>query len=329
MRVARDVTIDDVSVRNSDLLKPVPLSVQRTPLLCALLDFVQVSAMSHARLAHAFACRRSRVSSRIRSRRVKRHRRRLPRRAPTWNHGAMQFRGILVGVVLAASSASAGNDRVERARAAVLTDVYQRALPGDGATAGSDAPTLHPGERGAGAEPAVDTRDEPGGFETGLLGRIVNLLMWGALIVGTVLLAFWIGAELLAFGADNAALADEAPVAPEGPDLRVIERPLGDAEELAARGEYGEAIHTLLLRTLQELVRSAEVRVSAAMTSREILGRVPLAADARDALAGLITAVEITHFGDDPATAADYERCRAQFQRFATAFRRVGREAAA
>lgn len=241
----------------------------------------------------------------------------------------MQFRGILVGVVLAASSASAGNDRVERARAAVLTDVYQRALPGDGATAGSDAPTLHPGERGAGAEPAVDTRDEPGGFKTGLLGRIVNLLMWGALIVGTVLLAFWIGAELLAFGADNAALADEAPVAPEGPDLRVIERPLGDAEELAARGEYGEAIHTLLLRTLQELVRSAEVRVSAAMTSREILGRVPLAADARDALAGLITAVEITHFGDDPATAADYERCRAQFQRFATAFRRVGREAAA
>ena len=237
----------------------------------------------------------------------------------------MWFRGMWVGLLLAAAPASAGNDRVERARAAVLTDVYQRVLPGDDTVVGSDVPTMHPAEPGAGTDPAIDTRDEPGAFETGVLGRIVNFLMWGALVVGTALLALWLGTELLAFGADDAALAEEAPAGQDGPDLRVIERPLGDAEELAARGEYGEAIHTLLLRTLQELVRSAEVRVSAAMTSREILGRVPLAAEARAALAGLITAVEVTHFGDDPATAADYERCRAQFQRFATAFRRAGR----
>lgn len=236
----------------------------------------------------------------------------------------MQLRGMLVGLLLAAAPASAANDRVERARAAVLTDGYQGALPGDDTAAGSDVSTIHPAGPGAGTEPAIDTRDEPGGFETGVLGRIINVLMWGGLLVGAALLAFWIGTELLAFGADDAALAEDAPAAQDGPDLRVIERPLGDAEELAARGEYGEAIHTLLLRTLQELVRSAEVRVSAAMTSREILGRVPLAAEARASLAGLITAVEVTHFGDDPATAADYERCRAQFQRFATAFRRAG-----
>ena len=58
-----------------------------------------------------------------------------------------------------------------------------------------------------------------------------------------------------------------------------------------------------------------------AMTSREILARVPLLADAREALAGLITAVEITHFGDEPANAGDYDRCRQQFHLFATAFR--------
>jgi len=93
------------------------------------------------------------------------------------------------------------------------------------------------------------------------------------------------------------------------------------SQELAARGEYREAIHTLLLRTLQELVRSSAVRVGPAMTSREILGRVPIAPDARDALQGLIVAVELTHFGDDEATEEEYRRCLAQFQKFATAFR--------
>jgi hypothetical protein len=35
----------------------------------------------------------------------------------------------------------------------------------------------------------------------------------------------------------------------------------------------------------------------------------------------LITYVELTHFGDEPAGANDYARCREQFNRFATAFR--------
>jgi hypothetical protein len=59
------------------------------------------------------------------------------------------------------------------------------------------------------------------------------------------------------------------------------------------------------------------------MTSREILARVPLLADARSALADLITAVEITHFGDELANADDYERCRQQFHLFAQAFRNL------
>jgi hypothetical protein len=78
------------------------------------------------------------------------------------------------------------------------------------------------------------------------------------------------------------------------------------------------------LRTLQELAHNAAVRVAPANTSREILARVPLLADARSALAGLITAVEITHFGDEPANADDYERCRRQFHVFAAAFRQGG-----
>ena len=63
------------------------------------------------------------------------------------------------------------------------------------------------------------------------------------------------------------------------------------------------------------------VRVERSHTSREILARVPLLADAREALSMLITYVELTHFGDDPAGAADYAKCRDQFNRFAAAFK--------
>ena len=167
-----------------------------------------------------------------------------------------------------------------------------------------------------------DTRNESGEWDAGPLSSLFTFLLWGVVIVGIALLVFWLASELMRYGGDDKQLAttdDEA--SKSAVDLAVIQRPLGDAEELAARGEYTEAIHTLLLRTLQELVRSAAVRVSPAMTSREILARVPLLADAREALAGLITAVEITHFGGDRATLDDYLRCLAQFQKFATAFR--------
>ena len=69
------------------------------------------------------------------------------------------------------------------------------------------------------------------------------------------------------------------------------------------------------------------MRVAPANTSREILARVPLLGDARTALAGLITAVEVTHFGDAEPSADDYGRCRQQFNIFATAFRAGGRAA--
>jgi hypothetical protein len=229
-------------------------------------------------------------------------------------------RGLVLVVCVALSSvAHAGIDprSIEQAREAVLTDEYQPALPGDGS--GEANGQAVPRERQREIR-YVDTRDlereQPTAGST-----LLSYILWGGIIFAVALLLFWMAMELLKYGGDDAAIAAGDVASPAAPDLSVIERPLGDAEELARRGEYREAIHTLLLRTLQELARTASVRVAPAMTSREILGRVPLLADARDALAGLITAVEVTHFGGDEASEADYIRCRAQFQVFAAAFR--------
>lgn len=247
----------------------------------------------------------------------------------------------LAGVVIAITASAAQAADAQATQATRIDQAQQRALdpklqpelpryrtdgrPGAGALDGSQggrgprrAGELVPREHN---RAMVDTRERQ---QSGPIASLLSFLLWGVVVVAVSLGAFWLASELAKLGGDPDVPLD--PTEPSGPpvDTAIIERPLGDADELARRGEFAEAIHTLLLRTLQELVRSAAVKVAPAMTSREILARVPLLADAREALAGLITAVEITYFGDEPANAADYERCRQQFHVFAQAFRNSG-----
>lgn len=232
-------------------------------------------------------------------------------------------------------------DRIEHARQGVLDDTYQAELPRYRDQSGSDQPgsagagdgtgvqqrprRLAGGELGEGdrdRRTMIDAREHE---DRGAASSLMTFLMWGMVIVVGILIVFWFASELSRYGGDaELAVDDESHVRMQAAAAAIIDRPLGDADELARRGQFAEAIHTLLLRTLQELVRRAAVRVAPATTSREILARVPLLADARSALAGLITAVEITHFGDEPANAADYERCRQQFHVFAQALRNPG-----
>jgi hypothetical protein len=229
------------------------------------------------------------------------------------------------------AAAPVDDDAIERARQQVLDHDYQPELPryaGSGAAGLAGLPQRRAGGELEDAErrrAMLDTRAQPEGGSS-----LMSMVMWVLLFVIGVLVASWLASELSRYGGD-AELEPEPDVQGrmQAASAAIIERPLGDADELARRGQYAEAIHTLLLRTLQELARSAAVRVGPATTSREILARVPLLADARTALAGLIIAVEITHFGAEPASAADYERCREQFHVFAAAFRGAGRGALA
>ena len=149
---------------------------------------------------------------------------------------------------------------------------------------------------------------------------VATMLLWGLVALVVIVVAGTIIQQLTGYH------RDPEPEAPRKvTDLQlaaVIERPRDDADELASQGRFADAIHTLLLRTLHELASQNLVRVTPAMTSREILARVNLGADAREALSGLIVAVEQTWFGDDVPQLDDYQRCRAQFDRFAAAYRR-------
>ena len=156
---------------------------------------------------------------------------------------------------------------------------------------------------------------------TGPLSDLASMLLWGLVAVGAIVIGATIYRQAAGYTGDDEAPARDRKVTDEQL-AAVVERPRDDADELAAQGRFADAIHTLLLRTLHELASQHLVRVTPSMTSREILARVALQGEARAALAGLIVAVEQTWFGDEVPSADDYQRCRAQFDRFATAYRR-------
>jgi hypothetical protein len=154
------------------------------------------------------------------------------------------------------------------------------------------------------------------------LSMVMQMIVYGVLAVAIVMILIWVARDLRR-GSDKESLEGEEVPQPTV-DQDVIERPVGDADELARAGRYAEAIHTLLLRTLVELVRATRTRVPASLTSREILDRVPLVPAARAALYQVVSTVEVSYFGDEVPGAPDYERCRGEFQRFAEAYRNAG-----
>lgn len=92
--------------------------------------------------------------------------------------------------------------------------------------------------------------------------------------------------------------------------------PLDEVDALAAQGRFAEAIHVLLLRTIAALPKAAAAGPAPSLTSREILDRTSFRAGARDAMAGLVDAVEVSLFGGRPVPETSYRECRTRFDRF-------------
>jgi hypothetical protein len=144
------------------------------------------------------------------------------------------------------------------------------------------------------------------------LGFLFRALLWAGLAVLVVLAVVWVARRLRPPARDVGA-AEPVP-AEAAPDIAIE-----SAAALAAEGRYAEAIHALLLETLEALSRAA--RLAPSFTSREIVERVPLAQAARDALAGLVDAVELSWFGGLTPGEAEYAWCLDRFHAFLRTYR--------
>jgi len=94
---------------------------------------------------------------------------------------------------------------------------------------------------------------------------------------------------------------------------------LQEADALAADGRYGEAVHHLLLRSVEDLSRRRPQIVRPALTSRDLARAEGIPAMPRRLFAEITAVVERSLFGGDAVDQEQWGRCRAAYADFAQA----------
>lgn len=139
---------------------------------------------------------------------------------------------------------------------------------------------------------------------------------------------FWLGLGALALGAlylfgraiyetRFAAPKEKEEEAPEVPlyqpaqaQARIL---LDEVDKLAAEGRYGEAVHTLLFRSIQDIDRNRPNVVRRSLTSREIGSLPVLTQEARTAFSTIAGVSELAHFGGVSVNKAGFETARTAY----------------
>lgn len=91
---------------------------------------------------------------------------------------------------------------------------------------------------------------------------------------------------------------------------------LEEADRLAGEGRYAEAIHHLLLRSVDDIARRRPRLVRPALTSRELAAAGAVPAAARDLFARIATTVERSLFGGRAVDAGDWDSARTAYADF-------------
>ena len=85
---------------------------------------------------------------------------------------------------------------------------------------------------------------------------------------------------------------------------------LEEVDRLAAEGRYGEAVHTLLFRSIQDIDRNRPNIVRRSLTSREIGSLSVLTPHARKAFSTIAGVSELAHFGGVSVNEAGFQTAR-------------------
>ena len=148
---------------------------------------------------------------------------------------------------------------------------------------------------------------------------VFQVLFWAAIAVLIGLILYFVAREIIHHyrkeGAQGKAADDGIP--DWRPPVARARALLSDADRLAAEGQYAEAIHLLLFRSIEDIDAKRPHAVKPALTSRDILDLEALPSVARQSLSRLVTTVEWSFFGARPVGAADFSACRRAYEEFA------------
>jgi len=159
------------------------------------------------------------------------------------------------------------------------------------------------------------------------LGRLLaplvpylSYIAWGIVIAAIALILFLVVKGLIARGLLLPRTKTKLPKGSKAdwrPTREAALLLLSDADALASAGRYAEAIHLILLRSIQEIGRHRPSVLKPALTSREIGALAELPEVARHAFVSIARIVERARFAGHEVGEADYLQCRAAYERFA------------
>lgn len=106
----------------------------------------------------------------------------------------------------------------------------------------------------------------------------------------------------------------EAEWAPAAAPVRAW---LDEADALAARGEFAEAVHHLLRRSIDDIAYRRPQLLRPALTSRDIAAADAIPPRARSLFGGIVAIVERSLFGGRPVSAGEWASTREAYADFA------------
>jgi hypothetical protein len=149
---------------------------------------------------------------------------------------------------------------------------------------------------------------------SGDFGSLADLVLIGLVVVLVVALAI-----ALSTGDWKWLLAPSRAKPPEETQAVVnrerARESLHDADRSAVAGDWSNAIHILLLTSIDLLRRRIGQDVPVALTGRELVGVANVGELRRGDFAALVQAAELCHFGGRPADRVLYDRCREHYER--------------
>lgn len=146
-------------------------------------------------------------------------------------------------------------------------------------------------------------------------------VVYAAIVLAAALLFYFFLVEVLPGLRQGSRVPwDEGGAAP-GDEARAAQEAAASAADALARdGRFAEAMHVLLLHSLDEIRRRLGEHFADSLTSREILRQARISDAGRKSLGDIVARVERSHFGAQDADAADYRLCRDSFDRLAASF---------
>lgn len=155
----------------------------------------------------------------------------------------------------------------------------------------------------------------------GALGPLFSFIFWAGLALIAAGAAFLIGREIYRFAQKTKSREADDDDAEEkySPAPALARALLEEADRLAAEGRFGDAVHVLLFKSIEDIQLHRPNHVKIAMTSREIAKIPILTSPAARSFARIAAAVEACHFAGKRIGEDVFADCREAYLNFAAA----------